>query len=402
MIPKSIDEITKLDIDALIQNQVREARTIEYKLILPGNSDEEKREFLADISSFANAGGGDLLYGIEESDGVPKNAVGLKDCKVDVEINRLECIIRYGINPRIPGVSIHPIEGFPQGPVLLVRVPKSWVSPHMVTFKNLSKFYTRNSAGKHQMDVTEIRSAFLLSEALPERIKRFRDERLGRIIAGETPVLLQEGAKLVLHILPIVSFTSKLSLNISALQEHAPGLHTIGISGGCEQMYNLDGFLTYFPYSGALSPSYCQLFRTGQIESVNAEMVYEQDGRRLIPIIDYEKNVIWAIMNYLRVLKKLEVPAPLFIFIAMLGVLGIQMPRLGIQYHHFNRPIDRDTLILPDILIEEYPNLSESDEKSNFQEIAKLLRPVFDAVWNACGFPRSFNYDNQGNWNPRY
>ncbi|MCK5240903.1 ATP-binding protein [bacterium] len=48
----------------MISNQIQESRTIEYKESLPGNSDQDKREFLADISSFANAAGGDLLYGI--------------------------------------------------------------------------------------------------------------------------------------------------------------------------------------------------------------------------------------------------------------------------------------------------------------------------------------------------
>ena len=61
---KSIDGIKKSDIELLISNQIQESRTIEYKESLPGNSDQDKREFLADISSFANAAGGDLLYGI--------------------------------------------------------------------------------------------------------------------------------------------------------------------------------------------------------------------------------------------------------------------------------------------------------------------------------------------------
>ena len=58
----------------------------------------------------------------------------------------------------------------------------------MVTFKKTSRFYTRNSAGKYQMDVGELRSAFAASELLGERMHRFRTERLSKIIAGETPV----------------------------------------------------------------------------------------------------------------------------------------------------------------------------------------------------------------------
>ena len=66
MIPKEFDTIGKEDIEALVANAVSEGRTIEYKEKLPGGTDDDRREFLADASSFANAGGGDLIYGIRE------------------------------------------------------------------------------------------------------------------------------------------------------------------------------------------------------------------------------------------------------------------------------------------------------------------------------------------------
>lgn len=128
MIPKAIDAITKSDIDTLVQNKTLERRTIEYKQILPGNSDDDKREFLKDISSFANAGGGDILYGITAVDGVPQEAMGLA-CNIDAQKLRLENLARDGLQPRIPAISIAPIDGFPQGPVLLVRVPRSGPRP---------------------------------------------------------------------------------------------------------------------------------------------------------------------------------------------------------------------------------------------------------------------------------
>ena len=66
MISKSFDQIEKSDISALIANDVRENRMLDYKEKLPGSSDSEKTELLADVSSFANAAGGYILYGIRE------------------------------------------------------------------------------------------------------------------------------------------------------------------------------------------------------------------------------------------------------------------------------------------------------------------------------------------------
>jgi len=68
MIPTDIDQITEEDLQALIDNSVIEGKTIEYKQSLPSNSDSDKKEFLADVSSFANASGGDLIYGIIEDE----------------------------------------------------------------------------------------------------------------------------------------------------------------------------------------------------------------------------------------------------------------------------------------------------------------------------------------------
>lgn len=61
MISKGIEQITEEDLQNLIGNSVSERKTIEYKQTLPGNSDSDKKEFLADVSSFANASSGDLI-----------------------------------------------------------------------------------------------------------------------------------------------------------------------------------------------------------------------------------------------------------------------------------------------------------------------------------------------------
>ena len=79
MIKKDIDQITEEDLQALIDNSVLEIKTIEYKQSLPSNAESAKKEFLADVSSFANASGGDIIYGIVEDKetGTPKSLEGL-------------------------------------------------------------------------------------------------------------------------------------------------------------------------------------------------------------------------------------------------------------------------------------------------------------------------------------
>ena len=105
IINKHIDAITETDLQNLVSNHVAEGKAIEYKEELPGNSDSDKKEFLYDVSSFSNASGGDLIYGMRELDSTASEVVGLSIGNANDEILRLESIIQSGIEPRIPGIA---------------------------------------------------------------------------------------------------------------------------------------------------------------------------------------------------------------------------------------------------------------------------------------------------------
>jgi hypothetical protein len=54
------------DLQALVVEQAREGRSLELKQLVEGD-DGAKREFLADVSSLANASGGDLVIGVRRT-----------------------------------------------------------------------------------------------------------------------------------------------------------------------------------------------------------------------------------------------------------------------------------------------------------------------------------------------
>src|SRR3989338_3325400 len=89
------------DLSLLKDDGVKEGKDIDYKLELPKDNDESKKEFLADVSSFANTIGGYLVFGIKESEGLIEELVGLKIEDDDKLLLKLESIIRDGISPRI-------------------------------------------------------------------------------------------------------------------------------------------------------------------------------------------------------------------------------------------------------------------------------------------------------------
>ncbi len=164
---KPIEKLTLQDIESLVENQVSENRSLDYKQEYKFSKDADKKEFLYDICSFANSGGGYLIYGIKEcrengkKTGCPEKIVGLKNFNSDYERNRFEPAIQQGIRPRISGIESKLIECNGNEPVLVIKVPRSYNTPHMVTFQGASKFYSRNSAGKYPInDIEEIRDFF--------------------------------------------------------------------------------------------------------------------------------------------------------------------------------------------------------------------------------------------------
>lgn len=397
MIPKPLDEIERADVEALVTSQAKELRTLEYKQTLKVGPDNERKEFLADVSSFANAAGGDLLFGVEEErdangkpTGIPKSVPGIAMPNEDAIILQLEGMIRDGIKPRMT-VQFHTVKGFPAGPVLLLRIPKSWASPHMVTLKETSRFYSRTSKGKYQLDVQEIRAAFVLSESLPERVRRFRDERIARIVADETPVSIPANyARLVLHVLPVVSFGPVTPVDISAVGRDWRSLRPPGPAGhNCR--FNVDGFLVYTQMSirDPVSFHYTQMFRSGGIECVQSISEIPEKPGPAFGFGQCERDLIEGLSRYVTLQQEIGLPFPTIVLLTITGMRGFQLVTSMVYRDHplyGNCYIDRDVLLLPDVVVQ--------DE----QPADQILRPIFDAVWQSSGWPGCPNYDDKGRW----
>jgi len=392
MINRRIDEIDQAAIQELVDGQVAEGRTLEYKQQLPGRTDSEKKEFLADVSSFANTSGGDIVYGMVErrdSDGrptdLPEEARGLADLNLAAERQRLESIVRAGVEPRIPGVRMVQVDGFPDGPALVIRIPRSWITPHMVKFGGTSRFYARNSGGKYQMDVTEIRSSFLRSEEVPKRIREFRDERLGRLLSGESPVSkLHAGPLLVTHTVPVEAIASVQRIDVLDNVPSPSELRPPGASGW-DHRYNLDGFLTH--NTSAMQPdatAYLQVFRDGRIEAVRVLDHHDLDDGRYIFAGNITRLILEMAGRSLRVVNSLGLSAPIVVLVSMIGVGGCRVltSRRG---HSAPHALDRDTIVFP-------------DASSNDLAVApsELLRQVLDLFFQAAGWPQCIYFDAEG------
>jgi hypothetical protein len=319
----SFEEISEPDLQTLIDTGVSEGHLIEYKSNLYGRNDEQIKEFLKDVSSFANTYGGHLLVGMEESEGVASRIAPICGVDVDAEIARLENLLRDGLEPRVLGIRVRAVAVSPTGSVIVVRVPRSWNPPHRVSARNWNRVFARNSAGAHEMSMEELRVAFTMAASAYDRARAFRSERLVLIDAGDTPVPISARPdRLVLHLTPLSAFSgTNLQVDVRRAQQLNMQLYPLGAPGSCSYRMNYEGFLTF--RVGEVCNGYTQLFRNGAIEAVYSNLINEaQRHGRLIHGQSIEQYIIRAFRSYLSMLATLDVPTPILLMVTLQNVKG--------------------------------------------------------------------------------
>lgn len=148
-------EWTAQDIENLVENNITEYKTLEFKS-LAALVPEAKKEISKDVSSFANSAGGVIIYGVKEMKDGPNIRLEL-----DEGINAndpygkewLENIIASNISPRIDGLYINPIKLANEKYVFAVVIPKSNTA-HMA---GNNRYYKRHNFKVEPMEDYEVR-----------------------------------------------------------------------------------------------------------------------------------------------------------------------------------------------------------------------------------------------------
>ena len=386
---KPAETITLEDIQQLKVTAAPESKTIEYKEKLNLEKPEDRIEFACDVSSFANTDGGHLIYGVAEDKGVPVGIPGIDIENAD-ELNlQIESICKDSIDPRLPDISIPPpIHLENDSFIQILYIPPSWKSPHMVKAGNRSRFYARGNSGKFQLDVHQIRDAFLRSETEDKKVERFIKDRITGILTDDMPVdNLNPNAKIILHLIPTNSFSVGEKYNPANLFTTKSNPLPLSYSRyhynySSDNWPNLEGMVSFAKHDDdQFKMGYLQIYRNGIFEAVDSDLLSGKYNTKGIPEMSYELMLVEGVGKYLNYMRTLGVEPPILIVNTLIGVKGLYLAE------NTDKKFHKDILRLPQVRIESYKI-----------DLPKVMKPIFDRLCNAGGLHFSRNYDDNNDW----
>jgi hypothetical protein len=379
-------ELSEEDLLDEIAASVPEGMHVDYKRDTYGRADNDVREFLKDVSSFANTTGGHLVIGMEAVKGIPTALKGLS-INTDDELLRFENLLNSAIEPRVFGIQMLPIPVSSGGVAIVIRIPQSWRPPHRVIYRGSNKFYGRNSAGVFELSVEDLRMLFTSGAEAAKQMRAFRDERVEKLAAGRgIAAMMNHGGLLILHLVPLSAFRLQNQLDLNIANAVSDNLAPLGDLMGYTPAINFDGFSVRKDSDrGCLS--YTHVFRNGALEAVKVRAKFEDQAKMWISPLDTEKFLIQRIPNYLDALRGLGITPPIGLMITLHDVEDARL--LTGSTHGDDPKMGRHVLALPEIMIENF---------GTKVEIHRALRPAFDSLWNTAGKPRSPYFNDQGEW----
>jgi hypothetical protein len=393
-----LPQIDEGELNQLIRAKVGEARDIEYKLETYGGSEADHAEWLADVSSFANTAGGDIIIGMDAVAGLPTSLAPLA-IDLDKETLRLEQIARSSLQPRLASLEFKRVQLSGGGEVLVVRIGRSFNPPHRIikSGKGQNRFWARSAAGKYEPNVDELRALFTLAPQLSSLVQGFREERLAKIAGRVMPVTLMTRDCLVLHVVPLSSFATGSLISLAEANRNPHPFAPMGTGGAQNWSVNLEGLLVQ-SNANRNAPdqrAYVQLYRSGRVEAVSSSISAGErpDGAPpRLTSIKIEALLLPALVRYLKGLHGLGVEPPYVVLISLIGLKGVHM-NVGTN----NMWPDDDLVMLQDDQLHFGDVVLEAVPPS-VQACAQMMRPFLEQLANAAGVAESTSFGPTGEY----
>ena len=152
-------ELTHRDhLQALVDEAADETLTLEFKAspALTRESNDVD-EMCRDVTAFANAAGGQIIYGIEQNYKTQKAEevdIGITDSKITREW--VEQILNSKIQPRMTGIKIERFPVSKDGFAIVITIPATQSGPHQAPDKKYYRRFETQRLGMHDYEIRDV------------------------------------------------------------------------------------------------------------------------------------------------------------------------------------------------------------------------------------------------------
>jgi hypothetical protein len=389
-------EIARIDEALLIAacgEHWAESHTLDFKRALPGTDDKSRHEFLKDVYAFANASGGDLVYGIQEQAGHADQIVPISTTSdpVDATRRRLGQVLEAGLEPRLEGLVMHTVTLAGGGYALVVRVPASFQRPHRYRMGAITRWVVRTDT--HIVDLTydQIREAFERTSTLADRARQFRERRVGDLLSGSNGWPLRAGPRCVVHLIPLAAMAGKATIDVRTLYTGPYQQFMFrDWNTGAGRSLNLDGLVVY---PGQVNDiAYSLIFRAGMFEAarfggiLNSPDPEVQSNMSAGVVSGFIRD---AIAKFLDAAHSFGIGGPAIVGAALVDIRDHRWWYQPRGWFTQRNPTDRPNLMVPEAWIEQLATTLDPDS---------IARPLLDTLWQAFDMEGCAFYNAQGSW----
>jgi hypothetical protein len=236
------------------------------------------------------------------------------------------------------------------------------------------------------------------------RGRRAGDEQVfGEIRSAKTPIEMGKyESSIVVHVIPMNAYKVKQPLSLETVyqdQELMACLNSWRHPHGWKKLsdkarFNKDGLVLYKELGlGGLKRAgqYIQIYENGLVEAVDQVVLDRVLHDRILPAHSIEEGLHAIIPGLLRVQEVLKVAPPIVLMVSFFGSIG----RAVVSYstppseEDSENRINVDKINVPEVVIESFP-----------VDIDVILKPIFDHIARAGGWPKSPNFSATGLWRP--
>lgn len=374
VIPRELSKFSKKDVQELVARKEPESPRLEYIESVDLGSRDSRKGLLKEVCAFANTAGGDIMIGIRD-DGTGASAEALGVRNADGLSDRVTNSIRDSIEPQLV-IEPRIIEGFPNGDIVVLRVPLSWARPHRL--RPDGAFYRRNGRSSEPMDIMQVRNPFLASGDLAERVKHWRQRRIQRVQGRYGTA----SGMLVAHAVSLATFDEPMLLQCHDYPYDV--LRPVSTSG-FTILHNMDGIVAFDKANDRGEYNrYTQVFRNGSFELMCGSVVRDAGpGGRVLDPVALRDTAVNALKVIVATGNHYGLSGPWVVSLCVVGSKGARV--LARPTHASGEavpPLEGD-LSLPFV---QASHLA-------LEEMLRELTPVWDIVWQSGGASRAPSRD---------